>query len=207
MISVLTGDIINSREAITQGSWNKNLKKALTRYGKTPKVWEIYRGDSFQLEIKKPEESFWAAVYIKAQIRSIKNVDVRIAIGLGEKTFDAARITESNGPAFINSGEIFEDLKNIKQNLAIKSPWNDLDTELNLMISLALIVMDKWTPSSAALIALSMENENLSQKELAAIIKRQQSSVSESHSRAHFNKIVDLENYYRKRIKQKLKNQ
>lgn len=205
MISIITGDIINSRRAVNQNEWIKPLKKVLSHYGTTPKFWEIFRGDSFQVEVTQPQQSLWAAIYIKAHIRSIKGLDARMAIGIGEKTFNAPRITESNGPAYINSGEQFESLKKLKQNLAIKSPWKELDIELNLMIGLASIAMDKWSPSSAELVALSLDNRELSQTELGEKIGRTQSSISERQSRAHYGEIIELENFYRKRILQQLK--
>ncbi len=177
----------------------------MNAYGKSPKTWEIFRGDSFQLEIKKPEESFLAAIKIKATIRSIKDLDVRLAIGIGAKSYSADRISESNGEAFIYSGEKFEELKKIKQRLAIRSPWEELDKELNLMISLASIVMNKWSASSAELIALSLEYHSLSQKDLGKKIKRTQSSVSERQTRAHYGEIVELEKFFRNKIIQQLR--
>jgi len=204
MIGVITGDIINSREAGDQEEWLVPIKQIFKRFGKSPKTWEIFRGDSFQLEIAKPEDSFWAALLLKSSIRSVRNLDVRMAIGIGEKSHDAARISESNGEAFINSGEKFENLKKQKQNLAIKTPWEELDEQLNLMISLASIAMDKWSQSSAQLIALSLQNKELSQKELGEKIDIGQSSVSERQKRAHFEEIMELENFYRRQITLKL---
>ena len=63
MIAILTGDIVNSRENINQASWLAPLKKLLNSFGKGPEQWEIYRGDSFQLEIKdQPKHAFTANV-------------------------------------------------------------------------------------------------------------------------------------------------
>ena len=58
MTSILTGDLINSRKK-KESSWLKTLKMTLETFGTTPKNWQIYRGDSFQLEISNPEESFF----------------------------------------------------------------------------------------------------------------------------------------------------
>ncbi|MBN8837910.1 MAG: transcriptional regulator [Sphingobacteriia bacterium] len=204
MTSVITGDIINSRTIANQQQWLKPLKQLFLTFGKSPKIWEIYRGDSFQIEVKRPEAAFLTALQIKACIKSIAGLDVRMVIGIGEKNFDAPRITESNGEAFINSGEKFESLKRLKKNLAIKSPWPKVDTDLNLMIDLASIAMDKWTPSSAELIALSLANQSLSQKELGKEIGRKQSSISERQKRAHYDEIIALELFYRNKILQQL---
>jgi hypothetical protein len=204
--SILTGDIVNSRGIVNQQTWLKPIKALFATYGKTPKTWQIYRGDSFQVEIKDPADSFMAAICIKACIRSIQKeeLDVRMAIGIGSKSYEAAKITESNGEAFIHSGEKFEGLKKLKQNLAIKSPWPEIDTELNLMISLASIAMDKWSPLSAEFITLSLKTKSLSQKELGDKIGRTQSSVSERQKRAHYHEIIELEAFYRNKIQHQL---
>jgi hypothetical protein len=200
MISIITGDIINSRKVTDQGLWLKPLKKALSFYGKSPKSWEIFRGDSFQLEVSDPAESLTAAIRIKAAVRSVKGLDVRMAIGIGKKSYVAARISESNGEAFVNSGEKFEELKKLRQRLALKSPWPVLDRQLNLMISLASIAMNDWSPGSAQLIDLSLQYHDLSQKELGRKLKRTQSSVSERQTRAHLDLIMELEQYFREQI-------
>lgn len=204
MTSIITGDIINSRAVRTPRRWMEGLKKILSEYGKTPKTWEIYRGDSFQLEVKKPEQSLYAALCIKACIKSVKDLDVRMAIGIGDKTYNAQRITESNGEAFIYSGELFETLKKLKKNLAIKTPWEGVNKECNLMLNLASIAMDKWSVSSAELIMLSLKQKDLSQKELGRKLKISQSSISERQTRAHYDEIKEMEAFFREKIKAQL---
>lgn len=201
MTSVITGDIINSRET-DPSVWLAPLKKLLAEWGKSPKDWEIFRGDSFQLEIEQPEEALLAAIRIKACIRSIEKLDVRMGIGIGEKQYEAGRITESNGTAFINSGEAFEELKLLRQRLNIKSPWDHINIELNLMFRMAAIAFDKWTPVTSQVIALSIVHGDLSQKELGDKIERSQSTISEGQKRGHYEEIMALESYYRQRIKQ-----
>ena len=62
MTAVLTGDIINSRKSKTP-DWLSSLKETLNKFGQEPKHWEIYRGDSFQLEID-PAKALDAAIFI-----------------------------------------------------------------------------------------------------------------------------------------------
>src|SRR5687767_5457605 len=94
LIGIITGDIINSRNANPK-QWLSVLKKTLTVDGASPQKWEIYRGDSFQHEVTNPAEALLTAIRIKANIKSIKNLDVRLAIGIGEKEFGTGKITES----------------------------------------------------------------------------------------------------------------
>ncbi len=206
MLAIITGDIINSRQTKNPPQWLTPLKKLLSSYGKTPKTWEIFRGDSFQLEVKKPEDALFAAISIKACIKSIDmpELDVRVAIGIGAKTYNAPAITESNGEAFIFSGETFENLKKLRQNLAVKTRWEDFDAEMNLMIKLSLIAMDKWTSSSAEFVTISLKNKNLSQKELGDKIGITQSSVSERQTRAHYAEIMEMEHFFRNKVKHQL---
>lgn len=206
MVGIITGDIINSRALKSQRLWLAPLKKLLNEVGSSPKIWEIYRGDNFQVEIKKPEEALLFAIRIKARIKSIKGINVRMAIGIGEKSFSAAKITESNGEAFINSGEKFEALKREKQNLSIKSPWTSFDDEMNLYIRLSLIAMDNWKQGAAEMVQVSIKNQNTGQQKIADILRIGQSSVSEGQKRAHYTEIMEMEKLYRTKIKILLKN-
>ena len=106
MIVILTADIINSRK-LPSKKWMDDLKAFLNTFGKSPNDWEIYRGDEFQMEIKNPEDALLVAIQIKAFFKSI-NLDIRISLGFGDKTYKTRKITESNGSAFIRSGEQFE---------------------------------------------------------------------------------------------------
>ena len=197
--SIITGDIMNSRKMV-DGEWLGTLKTALNRYGTEPRSWEIYRGDSFQLEVK-PEKALHAALFIKASIKQYKQLDARMAIGIGEKNFEATKITESNGSAFIHSGECFEKLK--KNTLAIQSPWPKIDRELNLYLDLALLVMDHWTSNTSTIIKKAMEHPDLTQEGLATKLNRTQSTISESLNRAGYEEIMRMEKRYKALIKNK----
>ena len=108
MTSILTGDIIKSRSIKNSEVWLSILKEALIACSQNTSQWNIYRGDSFQLESSNIAESLKTAIYIKACIKTIKGLDVRIAIGVGEKTFSGNSVVESNGEAFQFSGETLE---------------------------------------------------------------------------------------------------
>ena len=84
MIVILTGDIINSRKA-TSKKWMEDLKSIFQTIGKSPNDWEIYRGDEFQLEIKKIEDALLIAFQIKAFFFSLY-IDVRMSLGFRDKT-------------------------------------------------------------------------------------------------------------------------
>jgi hypothetical protein len=198
--SVITGDIVQSRKS--ESDWLPVLKKTLSMEGKSPRVWEIFRGDSFQVEIKDPARAFFAAVRIKSAIKTMANLDVRMAIGIGGKNADREKLAESDGEAFINSGEKFETLKKVKQTLAIKTPWPAFDRDMNICFKLACIPMDDWTPNSAELVHLLTQHEGLTQTELARKLDVSQPAVSERQNRAHYDEIMELDGLYREKIQQ-----
>ncbi|RDY59251.1 transcriptional regulator [Flagellimonas nanhaiensis] len=198
MVAILTGDIINSTEH-NASKWLPVLKEALGQYGNEPLTWEIYRGDSFQLETT-PEQALEASIYLKACIKQLRSLDVRIAIGLGEKTYSSEKITESNGGAFVNSGKCFEALK--KQNLGIKSPDQTFDGHMNLLLELALLTMDHWTPAISKTVKTAIENPKMNQRQLASVLNKSQGNISEELNRAGFDEIQKMVLFYRTQLVQ-----
>ena len=199
MTAILTADIINSRK-LSSKIWINDLKAFLNTFGQSPNDWEIYRGDEFQLEIKNSEEALLVAFQLKAFFKSIK-LDLRISIGFGEKTYKSRKITESNGSAFIRSGETFETLKKQKLNLAINSADTIFDEELNLMLKLSLSFMDNWLQQSAEFVIVATQNPTLSQEEIGMLLGINQAAVSRRQKRANYELIKELDLYFRKKIK------
>ncbi len=192
MTSIITGDIINSRNH-SPNTWLDGLKNILNNFGQTPEHWEIYRGDSFQLEIDK-KNALKTALMIKAHMKQFKDIDVRLAIGIGNKSYKADHITQSNGSAFVHSGECFENLK--KNTLAIQSNNTNFDTIINIMLGLGLLTMNTWTPTTATLMALVLKHPDYNQKQLAKITNSTQGNISQGLKRAGYDEIIKLLNYY-----------
>ncbi len=199
MVSILTGDIIQSRRS-KPSVWLRALKKELDKIGPSPKKWEIFRGDSFQLELAQPEDSFMTAMKIRCLLKA-KSIDVRIAIGVGEKDHAAASILESNGQAFVLSGEKFESLKREKQTLAIKTPWPEFDADMNLILKLASMAMSKWTANSAEAIKIALEKPDLIQEALGKKLGIKQNAVSGRLKRAYFDELTEVDTLFRKKIR------
>lgn len=209
MVAIITGDIIASRKLVNQEKWLKPLKHLLAKWGDSPKDWKLDRGDFFQVEITNIEEALHKALEIKALIKKVEpvnqqkkisTIDVRLAIGIGEKTYSAESISESNGSAFINSGEKFDVLKKENVTLGIKTPWQEFDEEINLYLRLAGTFMDKWSVSSAEIMQTILSNPNTTQEDIGKKLGIQQSAVSRRWSRANVNEILEVEKIFRKKI-------
>lgn len=214
MITVITGDIIASRKLVNQEKWLSPLKNLFNTWGDRQKDWELDRGDFFQIELANPEDALKKALEIKALIKKVEplderkkisTIDVRMAIGIGEKTYTGETISESNGPAFIYSGEKFDLLKKENVTLGIKTPWLDFDEEMNLYLKLTGTFMDKWSVSSAELVEIILENPNITQEEIGKKLNIKQNSVSGRWNRAHIVDLLEVEKIFRKKIKNLLK--
>ena len=202
MTSIITGDIIASQKLENQ-EWIADLKVLFSQFGSELEHWEIYRGDSFQLEIADAQESLLAAIKIKAFLKARK-MDARMAIGIGAKVESKGQISQRSGSVFINSGDIFDSLKKNKITMAIKTDYPEIDETLNLMLQLSLTIMDNWPQQSAEYVVVAIENPMLTQKELGLKLNIKQASVSRRSNRSHFDLIMKFENYYRKTIENRL---
>ena len=196
MIAIITGDIINSRK-VNSKLWQPRLKKLFTQNIVDSKKWEIYRGDSFQIEVKVEEAIEWV-VTIKALLRSIEFLNVRMSIGIGDKSYTGKKITESNGSAFIHSGESFDKLKH--ETLNIKSPIVELDDYFNPILKLIGFITDNWKPVTAETIFYAIENKLLRQKELAEKLNKNSATISKALKRGGYDEISEALNLYTKKI-------
>ena len=202
MTSIITGDIIGSQK-IKNSDWIIDLKQLLSHFGTEQKDWEIYRGDSFQIEVKDPKEVLLVAIRIKSFLKSIK-IDARMGIGIGSKNKSTLKISESSGKVFVNAGEVFDSLKKDKITMGIKTSNSTINETLNLMLQLALTIMDNWPQQSAEYVSAAIQHPTLTQKELGLKLNIKQASVSRRNNRSHFDLIMNFEKYYRTTIENKL---
>lgn len=183
MYVILTGDLVNSR-SLNGKVWLPVLEDALCRY---TKKFDIFRGDSFQAELDIAQ-CLEAVFYIKAKLKTIPNLDVRMAVGLGQVEHEADHIKSSTGEAFVFSGEAFDALG--KELFAVKSNSTAWDTLTNTVLSIAIELANKWTVNMAETVVAVIEQPDYNQQDLAKILNRKyQSQVSTEISKAHWVKI------------------
>lgn len=152
------------------------------------------------------------ALHIKALIKKTgadKNqpgagIDIRLSIGIGEKTYQGSRVSESNGPAYVRAGEKFDLLRREHSILGLESPWPDFDEEMNLIFRLASLFMNEWSVSSAALMELVLDNPEATQHELGIKLGIKQNSVSGRWKRACVSEVLAMDALYRKKLKRLL---
>lgn len=205
MNTTITGDIVHSQSVDRAEIWLNPLKELFAQFGESPTDWEIYRGDSFQITVPS-KDSLRVAILIKSVIKKQKpkQLDVRLAIGIGKEDRYANRVSEASGEAFVYSGQLLDALKQKKVHLGVKSPWDDFDKEFNMMFKLALVIMNSWTSNSAEVAELLFSISGITQVEIAERLGIAQSSVNDRIKRGAIYEIMEMEQYYREKITSKV---
>ncbi|KEO73864.1 SatD family protein [Anditalea andensis] len=199
MISVITGDIIHSK-LHRPDLWLETLKTLLEDSSDIVGQWDIYRGDEFQIEVPDAENGLLMALLIKSAVKKTPTLDVRMSIGIGEKSYKGKKVSESNGPAFVHSGEQLAGMKKQKINMLFKSGNELLDKELNIIIKLGSVIWDNWSEVSAELALMLLQNPNQVQGKIAQTLGIKQAAVSQRFKRAEMALVLETEKYFKDRI-------
>ena len=198
MIAVITGDIISSQN-VDPESWLGKLRELLATWSETPENWEIYRGDEFQMKCSV-DDAFAKALMIKSLIKNIENLDVRLAIGVGNEVFRSEKITESNGSAYVNSGRLLNEIKAEGRTFAIRTENDNVNRDLNILFKWASIDFDSWSVATAEIIHRMLTQSDITQEQLARDFSISQSSVSQRLKRANYELIYETNQFFRKKI-------
>ena len=171
--AVITGDLVKSRK-INDADIEKVINSLKETFDEINRqlldgkgTFEIFRGDSFQGHLPQPELALLVAIILRARLRTYEPSiglsdqiktdkpilraysDARIAIGVGTTRYNADKITESQGEAFLKSGNSFDTLSKENERLAIMTPWENINSELKVSCKLADALISKWTASTA----------------------------------------------------------
>ena len=202
LFAVITGDIAGSSRL--QGEQRIKLLNNLKRsFGNVEKLlgksvmaypFEIFRGDSFQGVLKVPESALKASVIIRATIRSsfkttLKNAfDARIAVGIGSiSLFPDKSSGEGDGEAYRNSGPELDMMEKKNRLLVVKTPWEEVNRELNVECALLDVIISRWSIEQAEV--LLMHFEGLTQQQIAENLNISQPGVRKRIEKANIDEI------------------
>lgn len=205
MVSIITGDIVNSRKLKDQQKWIDPLKELFHEISPDPGTWAIYRGDSFQIKVPA-EDALRVALLIKSTIIRIDVavLDVRLAIGLGESDDTGTTVNESTGEAYVYSGTLLDELSVSDARLGLKTPWPRVNKEFYMLFRLALVILDKWTNRTADVAFILLKEQSVTQMEIAKKLGLAQSTVNAHIKRGSLHEIMELERYYSEIITEKM---
>ncbi|MCX9083685.1 MAG: SatD family protein [Candidatus Methanoperedens sp.] len=187
--AVLTGDLIGSSRFRKQQREEliSNLKGSFQEISPDIIVspFSVFRGDSFQGVLARPEEALKTSLIIRASLRSrfIEErtfLDTRIAIGIGTIDYlPRDQVGEGDGEAFRNSGPELDKMKKGEQNIIIRTPWYEINEELEVECVLLETLIQRWTKEQAEAILYHIQSSKQTQERIAKILKISQSALSQ----------------------------
>ena len=183
MKAVITADIVNSTKIEEANRYLlvdelDNIIQDLKRLSSLR--CEMYRGDSFQVLVDDVKYCLEIADLIRLGLKKsnlLKNgkLDARMAIGVGEVSYEHEQVILSDGEAFRLSGRTFDKLN--KRRLLIATNINDVDEPLNVMLAFIdeLLKGLSYTQSKYLYDSLLY---NMSQMELANVYNTSQPNIA-----------------------------
>jgi hypothetical protein len=199
--AVLTGDVIRSTRLnpTERDDLIRNLKASfqdveLMLIDSVRGHFQIFRGDSFQAAFQPPGIGVTAALLLHAAFRQRATAEgptrasgLRIAIGTGSvDRLDKHHTSEATGEAFHNSGLTIDRMRGT-QRLAIRTPLDTVNAELEVECRLLDSILADWSPEQAE--ALSMMLGGLTQEVVGRRIGISQPGVRQRLKRAGWDGI------------------
>ncbi len=165
LYAVITGDIVNSTKVDKQHysrlleTLKGSFDRITTQYtnGKSSITFDVFRGDSFQGVVPKPEFALHATLIIRSCLRKSQpgkvsyNWDARTAIGIGSIDYLPDQASEGTGQAYKYSGPLLDQMKT-EQRLSIVTPWKEINNEMKSQAALLDAVIAKWSPPQAEIV-------------------------------------------------------
>lgn len=162
--AIITGDIVDSTKLnLAERDIMINALQAIPEI-LSPFVkisMEIFRGDSFQVQIPKTEIAAKAAIAIRAWLRSQvelsgrEPLDARLAIGIGGTDYESESLSMSDGEAFRLSGRLLDKMQ--KARLAVATPWPPVNEELRLSTAFVDDIISSWTQNQSKIMLLRLQ--------------------------------------------------
>lgn len=132
---------------------------------------DIFRGDSFQVWVEKPECAPLVALLLRAGLRMSalrageQQLDARISVGIGDVAYRDAQVSQSDGEAFVLSGRGFDQLGK-QQRLMVQTPSETANEELRVETAFVDDIVSNWSALHSKIMYQALLRE-MSQGELA----------------------------------------
>ncbi len=183
MKAVITADIVNSTkiEEAHRYLLVDELDNIIQDLKKLSSLrCEMYRGDSFQVLVDDVKYCLEIAVLIRLGLKKsnlLKNgkLDARMAIGVGDVSYEHEQVILSDGEAFRLSGRTFDKLN--KKRLLIATNINDVDEPLNVMLAFINELLEGLSYTQSIYLYDSLLY-NMSQMELANVYHTSQPNIA-----------------------------
>ena len=183
MKAVITADIVNSTkiEETSRYLLIEEVYKIIQEMQiLSPIKCEMYRGDSFQVMVDDVKRCLEVAILIRLGLKRSNllehgKLDARMAIGVGDISYEHEQVILSDGEAFRLSGRTFDKLN--KRRLLIATNINDMDEPLNVMLAFIDELLEGLSYTQSKYLYDSLLY-NMSQMELANVYNTSQPNIA-----------------------------
>ena len=207
---VITGDLVNSTNIAAE--WRQTVLDTLNVcvadfLPQTLCKLEMYRGDSFQIVVDKPDYALAVAIALRAKLKAmtpgkLQLWDARLSIGIGGISFESDNIVTSDGEAFRLSGRSFDNIG--KKRLSISTTWSDFDKDMDLVTRFADDIITSWTAKQAKVVYQAILFPKL-QKDLAEDLGMTRQNFNYHWSSAKGQLNLDYVEYFKSLISKYIK--
>ncbi|MEX0987235.1 MAG: hypothetical protein WD052_07135 [Bacteroidales bacterium] len=217
MKAVITGDIVKSSYISEPAKLIKSLKLILNEMDQLGiierRMWEIFRGDSFQL-VTAPEKALLASLVLRSGLQGgvyrlapplivedmlNETMDVRLSIGIGAVGELSDHLSESYGAAFTISGKMLEYIARDELKLLITTTDESLNKHFEVICRLTDIIISDWSENSSQAVYRNLLMDE-TQQETAGFLGISQSSVQNRLKIAHLDEIHHILAYFEEQI-------
>jgi hypothetical protein len=209
-LAIITGDLIGSsnysskqrEEAIHTLKYTLNEEQGQSiglRY-------EMYRGDSIQIEVEKVERALALAILLRSALMKLPAnansskpyADIRLSIGIGEAEHRKESIVESDGEVYRFSGRTFDMMEKKGQHIVIRTSDEDFNQEYDVQCTMLEYIMERWSTSSAEVVYWSLKG--LKDIEIAKKLDVSQPAISARKKVAGWEAIDKMIKWYENKI-------
>jgi hypothetical protein len=195
--AVITGDIVNYTKLSST-----NQKKLIDIISSLAKPYKLgfYRGDSFQVYLKRPNESLKLLILLRAAAKKINQgskmplADIRASIGIGEVEEPVRTLKTATGEAFILSGRSFDAIVGSLQKLIIQSAIPSMEPALKVIAYFVDYLLERLTSKQAEVVFELLNGH--AQIEAARILHKSQATISQHLQSAGWAEIEKLLNEF-----------
>lgn len=187
-VAVLSGDIVGSQRIDRLDGVRNTIIEAGRRLDE---AWpglvvggpQFFRGDAWQLVLRRPKMALRVAIYLRARLRALEEpADTRIAIGLGDaEHIDPKEVSLSLGEAFTLSGRALDEMGRRRAiRLSVPDRLKHQTFWLPPILSLCGAIIGRWKPRQAEAVALMLIENGRTQEQLARDVKVSRQALSKA---------------------------
>jgi len=213
LYAVITADLIMSERLTAEHrdkfihwihEFSEDLERRKDSY-RTLFPLTLFRGDSFQVVISTTGLAMELALRIHSELASLNHqktsryLQTRIAIGVGQITYNRERLEEADGEAFHLSGKLLDEMKDSRiERIRLATP----DPEINAEFAIHCMSLDnligQWSAAQGKVVSLALENTT--QQKIGDTLQESQPAIHQKLRASSFDLVEKISERFMKKM-------